>query len=421
MDVHATSILEFFSGEKQCVVPLFQRRYSWGRLQWRTLWEDICTCVEHTKNGSSTPHFLGAVVTMKLTGGMTGVSRSQVIDGQQRLTTVSVMLAAMASIADGKDRKRIESYLTNEHEEGDDRLKLLPTSQDQDAYKAVVFSSKELPDHPITAAYDFFYSKFNKNPELIVDWVHVIRERLTVVEIALDGSDDAYLIFESLNHKGQPLTQADLIRNHIMMRFEKVQKSQQQHVYQTHWRPMEQRVREAVKAESQSTKNKKRMSDDMALTEFFRADMMRLKGDKVVRRRVYDEFRQRFSEMSNHEAIRAEVERLDNSSRHVTRFHRPSLERNPACREPLVTLDSLGQTTPHTLMLELYDQQEVRGIEVHHVADALRAIESFIVRRLWVQVPTNQLQRLFYGWAKMMRDAQPEEPGNWLREQMRWY
>lgn len=155
-----------------------------------------------------------------------GVNKHLIIDGQQRLTTLAVLLCSLRAY-DEEDKGRIEEYLVNRHESDYERLKLLPTDGDRRVYQKLVLESAPPPEsHRIGSAYSFFLKRLRTTKDsvdLSVEGNRMLRtiERcLQVVMINLSETDDPYSIFDSLNSKGAPLTQADLIRNYMLMRFQ---------------------------------------------------------------------------------------------------------------------------------------------------------------------------------------------------------
>jgi uncharacterized protein with ParB-like and HNH nuclease domain len=216
MQASPVRIIEYFDGRKQSLIPLFQRPYTWERDKWSVLWEDI---MAYYDGGSNASHFMGAVVSIPVKTVPVGVNKHLVIDGQQRLTTLAILLAVLRE--EGAS-SRIDDYLLNRNDEGPDKLKLLPTHGDRDTYKRLVVD-RVLPTSPsrIKAAYDYFKQRVKEDrdgariePNRLLE---TIEQSLQVVMINLGDTDDPYLIFESLNAKGEPLTQADLVRNYVLM------------------------------------------------------------------------------------------------------------------------------------------------------------------------------------------------------------
>jgi uncharacterized protein with ParB-like and HNH nuclease domain len=249
MEAAEARIQKVLEGTKQFLVPHYQRPYSWKEEQWKTLWRDVLELLE---DRDAKPHFLGSIVSSPARSVPEGVEKRLLIDGQQRLTTLLVLLTLIRDRARdsgaGKLAEKIEDFVTNRHEDGADHFKLLPTQSedpadsDREAFVRLVAGSKVSTRSGIGAAYDFFASKLRRSdaPELD-DLLRVLVGRLTLVSIILDDKDNPHRIFESLNAKGRALSQADLIRNYFFMR---LPENEHERVYVDLWRPMQRRLGE---------------------------------------------------------------------------------------------------------------------------------------------------------------------------------
>ena len=302
MEATPTLVINYFSGFKQNVVPLFQRPYTWAEKQWRTLWDDVVGAFYPTPDdvNDKATHFMGAVVTMPARSVPVGVSKFLIIDGQQRLTTISLLMCAVRdSLAADQEtaRRRIQQfYLTNDGSEGTEFFKLLPTQGDREAYAPLIRETPTLvADSQFIKSYDYFKRRLrdadsdgNKiDPKRILD---IIEKRLMVVMINLSDTDDPYLIFESLNFKGSPLEQSDLVRNYFLMRFPV---SDQQGVYEELWLPMQNRL-------------------GQGLTEFMR-HFLGAEGEEVRKGDVYTAIR-RLVINSNTASVRLLMTRMERLS-----------------------------------------------------------------------------------------------------------
>ena len=215
MDVSSTIFQPIFEGVKQYVVPLFQRSYSWGKKEWMTLWTDI---KELYDSENPRQHFMGSLVTIPAKSVPEGVAKFSLIDGQQRITTLYLILMAMGDLY--KESGQIEKYeeikniyLVNPYKKGNDYYKILPTQIDRDVFKSISSNPEVKIEHEMWNAYNFFRKKLALNIDLD-RMKNIITTKLSIVSIVLDSSDNPYLVFESLNHKGKPLSVADLIRNY---------------------------------------------------------------------------------------------------------------------------------------------------------------------------------------------------------------
>ena len=243
------TIDELFQRDRRYVVPLYQRAYVWAREgQWEPLWEDIErnaeACLEATGLISKNSHFLGAIVlnVSRIIG--KGVARSEIIDGQQRLTTLQIVIAAIRDVAasiSSEHLARLRGLTINQYEKvgSDGFFKVWPTNADREVFRLVLSAGspgellKALNTIPanasrIAAAYLYFFdcvSVFIKasGDELaskehrILGLIQTLRTSLQLVVIELEDSDDPQVIFETLNARGQPLLPSDLIRNYIFM------------------------------------------------------------------------------------------------------------------------------------------------------------------------------------------------------------
>ena len=225
MDARKGNIYEILNGNKQFLIPVYQRYYSWDIDQCKRLWNDI---VEMQKKGKS-GHFVGSIVNIAEQAMPTGVQKFMIIDGQQRTTTLTLLLLALRdyAIANPADTtinaKRIDNMLLkNEYESGDERYKLLLTETDRDILISLV-ESKPIADgtkSKLLDNYKYFVGKI-ADQELSPAEIYESIGKLQIVNITLDRTmDDAQAIFESLNSTGKELSESDLIRNYVLMGLE---------------------------------------------------------------------------------------------------------------------------------------------------------------------------------------------------------
>jgi uncharacterized protein with ParB-like and HNH nuclease domain len=363
-------------GQKQFMVPLFQRRYSWREDNWATLWNDL---VETYETGPDAQHFLGSIVTKALPGAPESVTPYLVIDGQQRLTTLTVLLAALRDAAHDVDptlaSKLDDLYLKNRYVSGFHTYKVLPTQADRDPYFAIIDGSST--DLNIGAAYRFFRSKLSDLDEggdgpSLHDLEATILKGLELVSITLGNDDNEYRIFESLNATGQRLQQVDLLRNYFFMR---IPFDSQDATYKDVWHPMERALR------------------GQQLEEFFRYDFMS-SGDFVREGDVYQAWRKRLDKLTP----QALVERLGTFASRARLYQRivsPEHEPDPTLATGFTRLNRWGGQTIYPFLLFTYEEYEAGRLNAAEFAEVLRSIESFLVRRLFAGVPTNALNRLF--------------------------
>ncbi|MDT8862131.1 DUF262 domain-containing protein [Alkalihalobacillus sp. MEB130] len=244
MKATETNFLQFLKGPKQFVIPIYQRTYSWTRKQCAQLWTDI---ERLSSDENLSAHFLGSIVYVeKGLYHVTSVPQLLVIDGQQRLTTLSLILSAFAEVLDEKSKtcesitaKKVRNYfLFNAEEEDDTQYKLLLTQKDRETFINLL-EKKELDEDyskRIIENQKFFKDKITKS-EYTLDDIYQALNKLTVVDIALDrDKDNPQLIFESLNSTGLDLSQADLIRNYFLMG---ITPKDQERLYNDYWYKLE--------------------------------------------------------------------------------------------------------------------------------------------------------------------------------------
>jgi uncharacterized protein with ParB-like and HNH nuclease domain len=372
MQASETKLRQLVEGTKQYVVPLFQRPYSWSEKQWKTLWSDVC---EQSRHDDGRPHFFGSIVTTPAKSVPQGVGKYLLIDGQQRITTVQVLLAAIRDTAgrlgDSKLRDRIDGqYLTNAYEEEHERLKVLPTQDDREAFRAIIQQSL-VPECRLRACYQYFLARLESLDGKRLDSIHLaVVDRLSLVSITCDDHDNPHLIFESLNAKGEKLTPADLIRNFLLMR---VHVGDQTRLFTSYWLPIQQAL-------------------GTDLTEFVRHYLM--KGGRILKEAdVYFELKDRLGD-SNPAQAEAFLQELHRHGMFYARFVEPKRESDEQAGECLDRLRRLKFTVAYPFLLRIFDAYDAGSLSREQLLDALRLLETFLIRRSVCNMPTNQLRRM---------------------------
>ena len=243
MKATEANFLEFLKKSPQFVIPIYQRTYSWTERECRQLWDDILRTGD---NDAVSAHFIGSVVYIEK--GLYQISSQKpllVIDGQQRLTTMMLVLEALArqlgdgEPVDGFSAKKLRNYyLLNPLEDGERAFKLLLTQTDKDSLLAAVQQRPWPVEHSLRLKENFAFFE-HRVKGLRQDFVALCKglAKLVIVDVSLSREqDNPQLIFESMNSTGRELSQADLIRNFILMGLEP---AHQTRLYEDHWRPME--------------------------------------------------------------------------------------------------------------------------------------------------------------------------------------
>jgi uncharacterized protein with ParB-like and HNH nuclease domain len=398
MEANPALIINYFNGFKQSVIPLFQRQYTWGEREWRTLWEDILGYYDRSGEDAKSTHFMGAIVTMPARSVPVGVSKFLIIDGQQRLTTIAVLLCAIRdhlTVADQVQRRRIQKfYLTNDEFEGWDFFKLLPTQGDRPAFSPLIEHPGELlPNSQFKKSYDFYLRRLRDsdddgNPLDAKRVLEIIESRLMVVSINLSDNDDPYLIFESLNFKGAPLEQADLVRNYFLMR---IPVTEQQNVYDNLWVPMQERL-------------------GASLTEFMR-HFLGSRGEEIRKGDVYAAIKRLVGD-SDPLALQTLMNRMEQLSAFYSRIAAIEPEPNQELCRYFGRFSRLDFGTAYPLLLSLYDDYANGVFAVQEFIKVVAILESYIVRRMVVGVPSNSLAGVFITLCKIKPTS--DSPSLWL-------
>jgi uncharacterized protein with ParB-like and HNH nuclease domain len=294
------------------------------------------------------------------------------------LTTLLVLRAAIRDKArkqPGNLPDKIDDLLLkNRYQEGSDVYKLLPTqmNRDRDDFSSIM-NGKEMPkDGRISRAYEFFEKRIRLKPEIGLEKLYnVIRNNLVLVSIVLDKDDNPYLIFESLNAKGERLTQTDLIRNFVFMR---IHVNDQERMFNEHWRPMQERLGED-------------------LTEFIRHFLMR-DGKNVKQSDIYYTLKESIEDQPDEEIIRL-LHKVAAYSRYYTKLLDPSEERSGRISARMTRLNRFEATTAYPFLLNVYHDYETGELSEDDFVAILDILETFLIRRFVFGVPTHGLNRIF--------------------------
>ncbi|MEU4432355.1 DUF262 domain-containing protein [Nocardia rhamnosiphila] len=394
-----TSLQKILEGTCQYLVPLYQRPYQWGPDNFKELWRDITQLAEDRITEIDTTHFIGSVVLAPVPAGVAGtITQYLVVDGQQRFTTLILLLAAIRDHLRAnddttrRDTNRIHNQLlTNQYEDDPYRLKLLPTQSDRESFAAVIDA---LPtaggDDNIGAAYRFFRARLAEpvDPDVSYDAVqiaHAVTSGLSVVSISTHPGDNVHRIFQSLNNTGLKLTQGDLLRNYLFMRLP----TQGETVYRTYWRPLQEAL-----------------VDNERLETLFWLDLLHTRP-QVKQSQTFAGQQARLDRLTNEEEIVAEVMRIAELGHLYRLMLQPGQESDSDVRERLVRLGEWGSTTPAPLVLHLLVLRAHGNASSEQVARALLYIESLLVRRFLIGQSTQSLNRLFAAAVQELDTALP--------------
>ena len=396
MKATEAKFLEFLKKSPQFIIPIYQRTYSWTEHHCRQLWNDILRTGE---NDEISAHFVGSIVYIEK--GLYQVSSQSpllVIDGQQRLTTVALILEALArDLGDseplsGFSAKKLRSYhLLNPLEEGELRFKLLLTQTDKASLLALIQQKAQPADHSIRIAENFAY--FEKQMKgLGGDLLALCRglAKLVIVDISLSrDQDNPQLIFESMNSTGRELSQADLIRNFILMGLEP---TQQTRLYEDHWRPME----VAFGQEAYDSH-----------FDWFMRYYLTLKTGKIPNiKAVYEAFKV----YANTPEIKASGFTALLADIHTFAGYYCAMALNKETDKELAEcfsdLREFKVDVAYPLLLEFYSDYANNDLSRADFEEAVRLIEAYVFRRAVCNIPTNSLNKTFATFGRLLNKDQ---------------
>jgi len=394
MKANQANFLALLQGNKQFIIPKYQRTYSWRNEQCQQLWDDI---VQAGTTASIDSHFVGAVVYVQESAFQaTGVPKLLVIDGQQRLTTIMLLLLALIhSVKNEKAAdtvnadKLTELYVINKYESNDDTYKLLLTRHDNETLKALVDGRTLHSEQSqyITNNYQFFADKLQQGI-YSAQQIYSGIGKLTVVDISLEPpKDNPQLIFESLNSTGMDLSQTDLIRNYVLMA---VLPELQDKLYTTKWFPMEE-IFNAYKADNQFDRfvrhyltMKSPTGIIPSLDKIYRA----FKGFHVISGNSSD----------------ALVEDLY----YFARIYQRVALNGETDAQLKLALDDLNEgeagSVTYPLLLKVFDDYERQLLTKADLLAILRLIESYIFRRSICNIATNSMNKTFASMRSKITD-----------------
>ena len=383
MEANVWSVGKLFNnrGDVHFVLPRFQRPYAWERTEWQALWDDL---MEVHSAGEGARHFLGAIVVVN-EGPIDHVPRYTLIDGQQRLLTISLLFHALAEGAkDPTLRAKITDYLINQYEKDSLRYKVLPTKHygDQKTWLDMVDNreSSESGGSRLLEAHQFFdrvvREACGETKLPCSELFNSLISRLQIVFINLDREERPHQIFESLNARGRPLEQADLVRNYLAMR---LPASEQDNAYVLHWLPIQNMFEERRSA---------------GISDFILNYLASKTGFFYREDDTYRQFRKRMDgEFSEHEALVSELAEIHRHAGYFRRFLLPDNEPDDALRLRLFRFNALERTVVRPLLLHLYDAHHSGKLSREELLEALDLLDNYLTRHFLASLHTGGLRR----------------------------
>lgn len=391
MKATEAKLLEFLKKSPQFVIPIYQRTYSWTERECRQLWDDI---LRTGRSDSISAHFIGSIVYVEK--GLYQVSSQSpllVIDGQQRLTTVTLLIEALARAVgdseplDGFSSKKLRSYyLQNPLEDGERRYKLVLSQTDKASLMHLIDQQPKPREHSL---------RIEANFALFQEWIRAAKSdlmaickglaKLVVVDISLNrDQDNPQLIFESMNSTGRELSQADLIRNFMLMGLDE---NVQTRLYNQYWRPMEVDFGQEAYATYFDT--------------FMRHYLTVKTGDIPNVSQVYEAFK-----VYSRSSKAGSVENLVSDIRAYAGYYCAmalGAETDKFLKMAFHDIRELKVEVAYPLLLELYHDYKNEILAKDELLGAVRLIESYVFRRAVCGIPTNSMNRTFARFGRELK------------------
>lgn len=396
MKANETKVNKFLADNKIIFnIPVYQRNYDWTVSQCKQLFYDV---IEAGQDEQINAHFIGSIVYVH--DGIysaSGLSELTIIDGQQRLTTITLMYIALYQLAKKINNEALaaeisETYLINKFLPEEQKIKLKLTENNKAALQHILssFDGETFKSYSrIIENFTYFKSVINiNNFEIIQRGL----SKLMFVDIALDREkDNPQRIFESLNSTGLELSQADLIRNYILMG---LKPEEQERIYKQYWQVIEKYATDE-------------MTNQTKISEFIR-DYLTLKNKEIPNKdKVYVEFKKK-NPTSNIEQLEYVLRELKSLVKHYNKLLNPKNESDKHIRIQLEYMNRLEINVAFPFLIKVYEDFAIQTIDKNTFILVLSTVQSFVFRRFIVGLPTNALNKIFMGLYDKV------EPNNYL-------
>lgn len=386
-----TTLNKLLNTSRQFIVPIFQRNYSWQKSQYEQLWFDI---LRASKFKEKQNHFIGSIVYIDMGTPAGRPQQLLLIDGQQRLTTISILLCA---IKDYVQKFNLETklinlakiknqFLYNSDEIDEDKYKLLLNVQDKETYIKLIDNTIFTVNKPTTniiKCYEFFYERIEDfiKQHGQIDEIYAGIFKLSLVSISLDkDSDNPQMIFESMNSTGKDLSQTDLLRNYLLM---DLTPEKQTRLYKTYWKPMEELFGEDI------------YKNDLNKFDYFIRDFLTLKSDtgyicKI--NNVYENFKRYY--LDNNCEKFAILKDLFTYAKYYACINLLQ-ENDDELKLYWQEFKKLDSHVVYPFLLKLYDDYSRQILIKEDFKKILQAVISYLWRRAICEIPTNSLSKTF--------------------------
>jgi hypothetical protein len=393
MKAAEATLQQTLNGPYQYLIPVFQRYYSWKKSNWEELWNNVLELLDPEQDVKS--HFMGSLVFVPEEPEPTKVPVFRVIDGQQRIMTLSLLLCALRDQALESEletfaREIAESYLVHPFKKGREHFRVYPRLRDRNAYTDIVLKESETKGQ-IAAALSYFHKRIaelpnSTNEEELRNLCAVIVSKFEFVQISLRG-ENQYRIFKSLNSTGVELSEADLIRNFVFMH---VAVDDQDSFDDNHWRALEKHFEDASG----------KLDSDL-LSSFFR-DYLMSDGKYVSPYATFESFEKTYG-VADFDATSLASE-LATAAAHYDQIRTVSPHPNPLVNAALSKLSELDSSTSSPLVLNLLKRLDNGTVTVEDFVDCIEMTAGFIFRRFICGDQSRGYSRLFVSACKTLND-----------------
>ena len=372
---------QFLDGsDKRFVIPVYQRNYDWKTENCKRLLDDL---VRVSKERSAS-HFFGGIVYFK--PNVAGTDEYQIIDGQQRLTTVALFLLALKRliedekivVSDTALSSRINDYLVDKYAPETSKIKLKPINEDDDAFRRLFgFGGDVTQSSKVTENYQYFLSEIVRMG-LSADEFYNSFKKLEFVDISIESRDKPQLIFESINSTGVTLTEGDKIRNYVLMDLDSVI---QERFFKKYWKPIESLVFRG------------RDKDSIGL---FIRDYLSMEDACIPNlNRIYTDFKN-YAAYATTDADREQLLiKLYSSAKAYNQILNPSVVANAPLATALADLKRLDCQPTNPFLLKVLLMLDDAQISAAQAVEVMRSVEAYVLRRLICDLPTNALNKVF--------------------------
>ncbi len=367
-------IVAFLEGsKKRFIIPVYQRNYNWKIDNCKTLFNDLVTAIRQNKKS----HFFGSIVSSCKTS-----NEILIIDGQQRVTTVSLLMIAIINALKNNDIKSIEddlkdeieqTYIIDKFSKKDRKVRLKPFRNDCDAFDKLIFADESdfIDSSQVTINYKYFYNRIVEAKELTPEELYEAIQRLEIIHIELepDHGDDPQLIFESLNSTGLALTESDKIRNYILMGLDA---EKQDEYYDKYWYKVENNTKNGL---------------DMFIRHY-----LTIKTNKISNfSKIYFAFKDYASEINDTQKLLDDILHYSNIYASIV-----SATLGDKSADIIVKrLNSLDMTVAYPFLMSYIHSHNENNWDISELKCVLSTIETYVFRRQICDYPTNALNKLF--------------------------